>query len=78
MIFLSDKNVKNWNSQRSDKGVPQYVSEETVSPFSGVGIKDTVEHFLAHGLGVNDVGHSFDALKSFQRLQQNPPGCALA
>lgn len=45
--------------QFSLNGLPEYMSEKTISPFTGVRIKYTVKGFLGHCLRVDDMRHTF-------------------
>ncbi|CAN7979471.1 unnamed protein product, partial [Ixodes pacificus] len=54
------------------------VSEESVCPFTRVGVQDSQNGALGTHLGVNDVGDSLDALQALQGLEQHLPGGRLA
>ena len=75
-ILFSNKSIHQVNQGTVCQ--PEDVCEETISPFSGVGVQHTIESLLAHGLGVNDMCHTLHSLKALQGLQQYTPGCWLA
>ena len=49
--------------------LPQNMCEQTIIPLTGGRIKCTIEGILMHCLGIDDVFDTFNALKSFQRLE---------
>ena len=46
------------------------MSEQTVSPLTGVGIQTTVERGLANRLGVNHVSHPWETRQTLRALNQ--------
>lgn len=62
------------SERRTKQTLPENVREQTIRPFTGVRIEYTIQCFLAHGLGIDDMCHALNALKALQGLEQNAPG----
>ena len=56
----------------------EHVGKQPVTPLSRVRVQHTVQRFLRHGLGVDDVGNSFDSFVKLESFQENAPSARFA